>query len=157
MTAATARWILIPGPGPLGERIVFSSDRDGDLEIYVMNADGSGVEQLTDDPGGDFEPAWSPDGSRIVFASDRGQNPEFTDLYVMNADGSGVTNLTNDPPTLDAFDRAPAWSSAGARIAFASDRDGFPNREIYAMNADGTGITRLTDDPAVDSDPAWSP
>ena len=88
-----------PEPGPDEERIAFSSDRDGDFDIYVMNVDGTEVEQLTDDPGRDVEPDWSPDGSRIVFASDRGNDPEFTDIWVMHADGSGKRRLTyfNEP------------------------------------------------------------
>ena len=87
-----------PEPGPGVERIAFTSDRDGDFDIYVMNVDGTEVEQLTDDPGRDVEPDWSPDGSRIVFASDRGNDPEFSDIWVMNADGTGLTQLTDTTP-----------------------------------------------------------
>ena len=72
--------------------------------VYVMNADGTGVVQLTDGPSGDVLPAWSPDGAAIVFVSGRGGN--FADLYVMNADGSGLRRLTDDP----GEDIDPSWS-----------------------------------------------
>jgi type II secretory pathway pseudopilin PulG len=126
-------------------RIAFISDRDGNDEIYVMNADGSGVTRLTNNPAYDGWPAWSPDGRRIAFASNRDGNPE---IYVMNADGSGVTRLTNNP----ADDWAPSWSPDGRRIIFVSNRDG--NYEIYVMNSDGSGVTRLTNNPARDVWPA---
>ena len=80
-----------PAWSPDGSRIAFESFRDRNHEIYVMNADGSDVIQLTDNRGFDRSPAWSPDGSRIAFDSDRDGNDE---IYVMNADGSGQTNLT---------------------------------------------------------------
>ena len=137
-----------PDWSPDGGRIAFSSDRDGRSEIYVMNADGSGVTRLTYNDAVDSSPAWSPDGRRIAFHSTLGGNWE---IYVMNADGSGVTRLTYN----DAFDGYPAWSPDGRRIAFDSQRDG--NREIYVMDADGSGVTRLTDHGASDLTPAWSP
>ena len=136
-----------PDWSPDGQRIAFESDRDGDLEIYVMNADGSGVTRLTDHDAPDALAAWSPDGQRIAFMSAR--DGDF-DIYVMNADGSGVTRLTND-----ADDWWPAWSPDGQRIAFESERDG--DGEIYVMNADGSGVTRLTNNDAGDGVPAWSP
>ena len=113
-----------------------------------MNADGSGVTRLTDNDADDWSPAWSPDGRRIAFDSNRDGDFE---IYVMNADGSGVTRLTDN----DADDWSPAWSPDGRRIAFDSDRDG--DFEIYVMNADGSGVTRLTDNDADDWSPAWSP
>ena len=67
-----------------------------------MNADGTAQTRLTTDPAEDTQPAWSPDGSKIVFTSDRDGNGE---IYLMNADGSGQTNLTNNP----AYDSSPAW------------------------------------------------
>ena len=133
---------------PISGRIAFESRRDGNGEIYVMSADGSGQINLTNDHGTDFSPSWSPDGASIAFVSLRGSN---ADIYVMSADGSGQTNLTNDP----GDDLLPAWSPDGARIAFVSDRDG--NEEIYVMSADGSGQTNLTNDPAADWAPSWSP
>ena len=136
------------GPAAAQGRIAFSSFRDGNTEIYVVNADGSGQTNLTNHGADDRGPAWSPDGAKIAFWSDRAGN---TEIYVMNADGSGQTNLTNNP----AFDSDPAWSPDGAKIAFASVRDG--NWEIHVMNADGSDQTNLTNNTASDSDPAWSP
>ena len=135
------------GSGATG-RIAFYSDRDGDLEIYVMNADGSNVTQLTHNPAYDGVPGWSPDGSRIAFHSDRDGDHE---IYVMNADGSNVTQLTY----YSADDRVPRWSPDGRRIAFYSDRDG--DEEIYVMNADGSNVTQLTYNSAEEYDPSWSP
>ena len=90
-------------PQPAGNRIAFVSNRDGNFEIYVMDADGSNQTRLTNDPGWDTMPAWSPDGSRLAFGSDRDGNAE---IYVMDADGSNQRNLTNNP----AWDGDPAWS-----------------------------------------------
>ena len=77
--------------GPVPGKIAFVSERDGNDEIYVMNADGTLQTRLTSDPGSDDLPAWSPDGARITFASGRDGNIE---IYVMNADGSNQTRLT---------------------------------------------------------------
>jgi len=117
-------------------------------EIYVMNADGSGVRNLTNNPASDGGLACSPDGTRIAFVSGRDGNAE---IYVMNADGSGLRNLTNNP----ASDGGPAWSPDGTRIAFSSDRDG--DYGIYEMNADGSGLRYLTNYPASDEAITWSP
>lgn len=124
-------------------RIAFAN---GDL--YVMNADGSGLTSLTNDAGFDGWPAWSPDGTRIAFVSNRGG---AYDLYVMKADGTGVTQLTHDQAT----EGRPTWSPDGTRIAFASDKDG--DSEIYVMNADGTGVVALTGNSSFDGWVAWAP
>ena len=96
------------------------------------------------------EGAWSPDGEKIAFASERDEDAE---IYVMNADGSGQTRLTD----VEGGDHwPPTWSPEGDRITFTSD-GAEEVGEIYVMNADGSGLTQLTDDPATDAFPAWRP
>ena len=129
-------------------RIAFTSDRDGDWDIYVMDADGSNVTQLTHNDAPDTEPSWSPDGERIAFTSTRDGD---WDIYLMNADGSNVTQLTDS----SLGDGLAVWSPAGHRIAFASNRGG--NWDIYVIDADGSNQLRLTDHAANDSYPSWSP
>jgi Tol biopolymer transport system component len=141
---------VLPGKTsqPDSGKIAFNSNRDGNVEIYVMNSDGSGQTRLTTNPEDGSDPAWSPDGRKIAFTSDRDGNAE---IYVMNSDGSEQTRLT----TNSANDYSPAWSPDGRKFAFISDRDG--NLEIYVMNSDGSGQTRLTTNLEDDFDPAWSP
>ena len=139
-----------------GGRIVYSSTRDGNLEIYLMGSTGS--VRLTSNTARDFDPVLSADGTKIAFASDRGGN---TDIYVMNADGTGPVRLT----THAAGDIEPAFSPDGSRIAFASyrvDYDAGASQlvtDLWIMNADGTGQTRLTAfDHSRDADsPQFSP
>ena len=138
-----------PAWSPDGRRIAFVSNRDGNPEIYVMNADGSAPTRLTNSPNiwvsEDIEPVWSPDGQRIVFVSDR---DEPYDLYVMNADGSGQTRLTRD----NARELGPAWSPDGSKIALSK------TLEIWVMNPDGTQPVNLTNTPGVSEySPSWSP
>jgi Tol biopolymer transport system component len=142
--------------GP-NEKIAFYSDRDGNQEIYIMNAaDGSNQTRLTSVNANDSEPSLSPDGTKIAFESDRDGN---SNIYIMNAaDGSNQIRLTDSP----ADDSNPRWSPDGTKIAFNTNRDStrldFVNHEIYIMNAaDGSNQTRLTNDPAWDSLPSWSP
>ena len=139
----------VAAPAAAPGRLAFASHRDGNYEIYVMQADGSGVTRLTDHDADDLDPAWSPDGRRLAFMSGRDGNQE---IYVMQADGSGVTRLTDNVRR----DSHPAWSPDGRRIAFYSNRHG--DWDIYVMNADGSEVTRLTyDRDAGESRPAWSP
>ena len=128
-------------------QIAFTSIRDGNREVYLMHADGTGQVNLTNNAADDEWPVWSPDGSRILFGSTR----DGGSVYEMNADGSGVTRLASNA----ADDRVPAWSPDGGNIAFMSFRDG--NWEIYLMHADGTALVNLTNNPAQDEWPAWSP
>lgn len=141
-----------PDWAPDGKRLAFQSAAPAD--IWVINLDGTGLQQLTFDKAPDATPAWSPDGRRIAFVSQRAGKP---DVYVMNADGTDQTQVTFGA-VLQAepnWSMRVDWSPDGRRLAFTSDRDG--NREIYLINADGTGLTRLTNDPAEDWKPAWSP
>jgi dipeptidyl aminopeptidase/acylaminoacyl peptidase len=137
-----------PAFSPDGSRIAFTSDRTGNADIFVMNADGSDVTQVTSNPAPDADPAFSADGSRIAFTSDRDGN---RDLYVIGVNGSGETRMTSSP----ANEEDPAFSADGSRLAFVSDRDG--NREIYLAAADGSDPARLTADPAADYQPNFSP
>jgi Tol biopolymer transport system component len=128
-----------------GRSIVFVSWRDGNGEVYAMDADSSSPRNLTQDPAKDVRPAWSPDGRRIAFVSRRDANSE---VYVMNADGSGKRNLTRDR----ANDDYPTWSPDGRRIAFLRGRlrtptappDRFYGYDLYVVNADGSGLRRLS-------------
>jgi TolB protein len=133
--------------GAVENPVVFQSNRDGNNEIYLMNGDGSGSVNLTNNQADDLLPVWSPDGKRIIFMSNRDGNPE---IYVMNADGSAQTNLTNNA----ANDIFPKWSADGTQIGFTSNRDS--SDEIYVMNADGSNQTRLTHNPGDDAFPRWS-
>ena len=135
-----------PSFSPDGTRIAFTSFRDGNGEIYVMNADGSAERRLTRNAAHDDHAAWSPDGRRIAFASTRDDNH---DIYVMNADGSEQRQLTNHPNN----DYSPTWSPDGTRIAWRSDRD--RNGEIYVMNADGMNVERITNNTISDQSPDW--
>jgi len=135
-------------------RIAFASDRDGNFEIYVMNADGSEQTRLTDNDAFDGYPAWSPDGTKIAFASDRERNGHL-EIYVMHADGTGQHNLTYTPELW--LNSEPAWSPDGSKIAYGEGDPLNNSWEIYVMNADGTGQTQLTDFYPSDSSPTWSP
>ena len=137
-----------PGPG-ITKQIVFTSDRTGSWDIWVMNEDGTGRRNLAPNPAQEHFPVWSPDGTRIAFSSDRDGNRE---IYVMDANGSNPIRLTNHPNP----DTRPTWSPDGNRIAFTSFRDG--EGEIYVINADGTGLANLTNNPGSRDDYAdWSP
>ena len=142
---------IMPTPLPLTGRIAFNSDRDGNWDVYVMDADGSNATRLTNHPGLDSTsaPTWSPDGRRIAFTSYHGRYGGNGEVYVMDADGSNVTRLTNNPER----DEYLAWSPDGQRIAFDSVRGG--TEDIYVMNVDGSNVTRLTNQDG--AGPAWSP
>jgi len=131
--------------------IAFQSDRSGNDEIYVMDANGANVVQLTHHPGFDGAPAWSPDGAKIAFQSNRTGNMH---IYVLSLADSSINNLTGQA-TAEHVDAA--WSPDGRKIAFASNRDG--NYNIYVMNAqDGSGVDNLTEQTSGDNhNPVWSP
>lgn len=140
-----------PHWSPDGHRIAFVSRRDGNEEIYVMNADGSGQTNLTNNTAWDTSPVWSPDGRQLLFVSTRDQTTGgIAQIWVMNSDGSGPTELTTVSNNSSAN-----WSPDGKKIAFVSEQDG--NSEIYVMNPDGSEQTRLTRSVDTDNQPAWSP
>jgi Tol biopolymer transport system component len=164
-----------PESSPDGNRIAFSratyiyrdvgggtTEQIYTQDIYVMNADGSGLRKIAADPALDREPAWSPDGSKIAFTSNRDAPVAANsyDIYVTNANGTGKPiRITNQPGN----ESDPNWSPDGSKLLYVSTADtpSFPNPggddEIYAMNPDGTGVSRLTDNTAYDSTPDWSP
>lgn len=135
------------GPGEAG-RIAYVTDRDGNLEVYSVLWDTTGVINLTQHPAADYGPAWSPDGSKIAFTSNRDGNAE---IYVMGADGSSPIRVTGDA----ADDTYPSWSPDGRRLAFGSTRTGFG--DLYTMAADGTDLRRVTSDVRPEAKPHWSP
>lgn len=139
-----------PAFSPDGSKIVFTSDRDGNVEIYSMNADGSAVTRLTTNGAWDAHPAWSPDSSKIAFQSDRAGGGNW-EIYVMDANGANPTRLTN----VAGNDSEPAWSPDGTKIAFTSYRDG--NAEVYGMDTNGANQVNLTNNVAKDENPGWSP
>jgi Tol biopolymer transport system component len=141
---------------PDGTQITFHSVRGpasgpghSALEIFTMNADGSGETRLTDNTFQDSLPSWSPDGSKIAFTSNR-DGGDF-EIYVMNADGSNPTRLTSSP----GEDAHPAWSPDGSEITFHSRRTG--NLDIFVMNADGSDVRQVTDTSTFEFFPVWSP
>lgn len=140
-------------PGTNG-RIAFETTRDGNLEIYSMNPDGSDEVNLTNDPAEDTDPVWSPDGTRIAFVK---ASEGHDNIWVMNADGTGQTNLTPGAVTTGQANEGtnPTWSPDGALIAYASSQG-----DIWVMNANGTNKVNLTDtvpSAGVEIQPAWSP
>ena len=130
-----------------GRHLAFSSSRDGNYEIYVMEKDGSNPRRLTVNSTSDQHPAWSADGRHLAFSSSRDGNYE---IYVMEKDGSNPRRLTVNSTS----DQHPAWSADGRHLAFSSSRDG--NYEIYVMEKDGSNPRRLTVNSTSDQHPAWS-
>ncbi len=160
---------------PDGKKVVFTSDRGGDLDIWVMDRDGRNARQLTHTLGYDGGPWWSPDGKQICFRAYHPETPQeiadykallkkhlirptTLDLYVMNADGSNVRRITNDRAA-NIANFAPSWTPDGNALVFASNRDDPQRRkfEVYQINLDGSGLERITYGGQFDGFPNFSP
>ena len=155
-----------------GKHIVFTSTRNGDLDIYTMNADGSNVKQLTHELGYDGGPFWSYDGKKIAYRAQHPKTPgeiaDYKDLlakdlirpgnleiWVMNADGSNKHQVTRN----GAANFGPYWHPDGKRIVFASnvaDPKNGRDFDLYIINEDGTGLERITYAPDFDAFPMFT-
>ena len=133
-------------PGRNG-RIAFDTPLASNVDIYVMDADGSNVEQLTNDPRGDHDPRWSPDGERIVFV--RKFSEDQLNIFVMDADGSDQTQLTFGQQR----DELPSWTADGRHVVFGSNRDGGgANYDLYVLEVSNPStVTKFDDHPALDN------
>lgn len=147
-----------PAWSPSGESLVFSSTRDGHLNVYSMDAGGGGLRRVTSALAQEFEPSWSPDGRRIIFASGRdgasgplGPRGLPSSLYSVRPDGSDPVRLTRTP----SYDGDPTWAPNGRKIVFVSDRAGVS--DVWIMDPDGSNQTRLTRSMEPSDRPAWSP
>jgi TolB protein len=137
-----------PAWSPDGKRAGFSSNHEGNQEIYTAAADGTDVVRVTQNPGIDAHPCWSPDGKTIAFATDRWGGLELASI---RPDGTGLVRLTQSR----GLDDYPAYSPDGSRLAFVSNRDG--QFEIYVSAADGSGPVNLSRHPLRDTFPTWTP
>ena len=129
-------------------RILFTTNRDTNSEIYQMSADGTGQKNLTRHPAEDSFPVWSPDHRKVAFQSNRDGTFQ---IYIMDSDGKNLINISRN----SFNDQHPSWSTDGKKILFSSDRQG--RNSIYVMSADGTTVRRLTGASGSDDFPRWSP
>ncbi len=158
---------------PDGTKIVFTSDRSGDLELYTMNVDGTDVRQITDSLGYDGGAFFSPDGTKLVWRASRPKTdedvklykdllaegmvqPTYMEIYVADVDGSNVKKITN----LGNANWAPFFHPSGEKILFSSNHHsppgGRPQFNLFCINLDGTGLKQITFDSVFDAFPMFS-
>ena len=159
-----------PTVSPKGDKIVFTSMRTGDLELFTMNADGSDVRQVTDELGYDGGAFFSPDGTKLIFRSSRPKTeeevkeykdllaqglvqPTNMELYVCNVDGSELRKITD----LGSANWAPFFHPSGKKILFSSNHISKRSFNLFMINIDGTGLEQITYDKVFDAFPMFSP
>lgn len=139
---------------PDGSRICFTSNRDGDLEIYTMASDGTDVRRVTKAKGYDGGPFYSPDGKKICFRGFRDPaNPRNAQIYVVDADGTNELKLTDTPRA----NWAPYWHPSGEYLVFTANVGDHRNFELFLVPAKGGKQIKLTTDPGADVLPVFSP
>lgn len=156
---------------PDGSKIVFTSTRSGDLELWTMNTDGSDLKQVTDELGYDGGAFFSPDGSQLIFRASRPRTPEAQatykellkqgvvqptemEVFVCDVDGSNLRQVTD----LGGANWAPYFHPSGDKILFSTNHhvDGGRQFNIFSINLDGTGLKQITFDPTFDAFPMFS-
>ena len=146
--AATVFLLVACTSGGGSGRLVFTSMRDGNPEVYSSQADGEDPQRLTNTQSIESRPAWSPNGQRIAFLSDRnGQD----DLWIMDAEGESEERAVGSDGVRSAF----SWAPDSKRIAYVSDQDG--NVDIYVVDLAKNQMTQLTNSPAIEDLGGWSP
>jgi len=166
VTDVSGRDSAYPVWSPDGSRITFDSNRDDPNpdddtvinDVFTMAPDGSGVIRLTDGVGTSTDPAYSPDGTLIAFASDRGRYPEKQGIYIMSAaDGSQVRRVTSLPPAA-SLDYAPRFSPDGTQLVFSREVDeAAGDAALYVVNLDGSGLRKIASGDFYPGDADWSP
>ena len=129
-------------------QIMFTSKRDGNFEVYIMNEDGTNIKNLTNNSSVDYGLNWSPDGNYILFYSNRNGNE---DVWRMDNDGTNLTNLSNLPSN----ERAAAYSPDGKKIVFISNMDD-NTLDLYTMSAEGGNIQKVTQNRTYCESPEWT-
>lgn len=129
---------------PDGSRLLVERVANGAIDIFAINADGTGLANLTNSPKNDTSAVWSPDGARIAFTTERNYSGSGSDVYVMDADG-------RSPTMIDERADQASWAPDGARIAYASYKSG--RFQVYTANPDGSNSTNLTGSSFSDSSP----
>jgi TolB protein len=139
---------LVMGAAFSGGRMAVVLTRDGNSEIYVGGSDGSGLRRLTNDPGADVSPVWSPDGSHIAFVSDRAGGPQ---VYVMDAGGGGQRRVS----FAGSYNTGPSWAPDNSTLAYAGRAGG--GSDIFTVNIGAGNLRRLTENQGSNTDPTYSP
>lgn len=144
----------LPVPNDITYKIAVTSEVNKDKydqDIFTLNPDGTEWVDITNSPGADADPAWSPDGKKIAFMSVRSGNGE---IWIMDAGGSNAFNLTNDS---SRWDLEPEWSPFGDKLVYISNSGNEGTAEIFIINADGTNRKQLTNNDYNDAYPVFSP